>query len=482
MVQEQTLDRLRVESLVQQAEISEMKLAYETNNKIEFFSNYYPKQQEILDAFLDPRYIIIIFCGANQIGKTMLLTILGVSTMIGYYPWSGQRIRWFSHNGPRKVRFVGPNWDAHKEEGQIYETMEEWWPRSREVKTKGSQNCGKAIWRDIETNSTMVMASAESKTKAHEGKKFDLVLFDEPCPRPIWIANKRGLIARRGKAVFGMTLLEEDWIDAEIVHKKDDMGRPDKSVYAVEATIYDNEGYGLTKKGIEEFESGLSDEDRQARMLGIPAYKTGLVLKQFNERTHIKVKSKVSLEWIVEISIDFHPRKRQAVSFVGHNRRGERWVIDEIWEFGSGRVIAEEIVRRVKANSYRVEHDVLIDPLAKGDGNNDDGSSFDQIERILIHHGMGLDAGSKDRDGGILALQDYLLSQNGISSLYVMHHCVRTIHEFNSWIWNKDTQKAVDKNDDMMSNLYRILLRDSTWFEPRRYKSRRARPSSWKTV
>ncbi len=462
--------------------IDSMRLVYRKDNRVEFFTRPNPPQKEIIEAFLDPRYMVIILCGGNQIGKTTILCVLAVAMMHGYLPWDGRRIKWVSHSGPRKTRFIGPNWDAHRPEGQIYETMADWWPARREVETRGSQNCPKALWRDVKTDSTIVMASAESKTKAHEGKRFDLLLCDEPIARPLWVANKRGLMARRGKAVFGMTLLDEAWIDTELIKARDELGRLDRSVYTVTATIFDNLGFGLTKEGIEQFEKGLTDEEKQARMLGVPSSRLGLVMKQFNPQKHIIMDNPIPLDWIVHIAFDWHPRKQQAILFVAQNNRDEWWVIDEIWDFGSGKKMAEEIVRKVKANAWRVEYSVLIDALAKGDTNNDDGCTYEQVEKKLIPHGMVLDVGTKDRESGIEEIQDCLLSQNGIATLFVMEHCVRTIHELQAWQWNKDTQKAKDEDDDQMSNLYRIMLRGTKWFAKRGSKRRRSQKVNWRTA
>ena len=45
-------------------------------------------------------------------GKTTLLTIIGASVMIGKWPWSGEPIQ-FSHNMPRKIRYIGQDWEEH---------------------------------------------------------------------------------------------------------------------------------------------------------------------------------------------------------------------------------------------------------------------------------------------------------------------------------------------------------------------------------
>ena len=67
--------------------------------------------------------------------------------------------------------------------------------------------------------------------EVHRGWEGDLILYDEPCKRDIYTSNARGLVDRRGKEVFAATLLNEAWIDREIVKKITEDGKSDKSVF-----------------------------------------------------------------------------------------------------------------------------------------------------------------------------------------------------------------------------------------------------------
>jgi hypothetical protein len=48
-----------------------------------------------------------------------------------------------------------------------------------------------------------------------ESSYWDFIHFDEPCPRELFIAHKRGLVDRNGKFWFNCTPISEVWINDE---------------------------------------------------------------------------------------------------------------------------------------------------------------------------------------------------------------------------------------------------------------------------
>ena len=74
---------------------------YRANNKLEFFNTpkeeggipANPLQEELIQAWEDPYYKVFTYSGANRIGKTTIgCGIIGISTMIGYWPWDRHRL------------------------------------------------------------------------------------------------------------------------------------------------------------------------------------------------------------------------------------------------------------------------------------------------------------------------------------------------------------------------------------------------------
>ena len=423
-----------------------------------------PKQEQLIEAFLDITRKILGMSGGNRLGKTTILTIIGLSVMYGKYLWNNQSIlHLFPHKKPRKVRYIGQGWQDHVKAVVIPE-IEKWWPQNRQVERHGNGVITDTFWKDLNTGSTMELMSNNQRTKEHEGWSGDLILYDEPCRREIYIANARGLVDRQGRECFAATLLEEPWIDQEIIKKVDEFGKPDKSVFWVEGTSYDNVGYGISHEGVEEFRAKLKEEEEQARIFGIPQYMSGLVLPQFKRNIHLKERFDIPLDWMVDIAIDIHPRERQAVLFVATDPRNDRYLCDEIWDFGDGKWVAEKIIRIVNKRNYRVNR-VIIDPLAKGDSNNPE-TTFQKIFNTLAQYDMHLEVATKDKDAGILEIKKHLKGPNKLPSMFFFDDCVRTMFEVEGWMWDKDTNKAVDKDDHMMENLYRLCLLDTQWTHP----------------
>ena len=215
-------------------ETRKQAFAYREVNMLEFFDTPpnpgpNPKQEQLIEAFLDRSYDTLGMSGGNRMGKTTILTILGLSVVFGKLLWNNQSItHLFPHKKPRKVRYVGQGWQDHIKAVVIPE-MEKWWPRSKTVKRRGNGIITDTFWRDEKTGGTVEIMSNNQQTKEHEGWSGDLILYDEPCRREIYVANARGLVDRNGREIFAATLLSDPWIDREIVKKVDERGKPEKT-------------------------------------------------------------------------------------------------------------------------------------------------------------------------------------------------------------------------------------------------------------
>ena len=449
--------------------------AYRDANRIEFFDTTpnpgpNPKQAQILEAFLELAIKTLGMSGGNRLGKTTILTIIGLSVMFGKFLWDETSLlHLFPHNMPRKVRYIGQGWNDHVKAVVIPE-IDKWWPQNRKVKRRGNGVITDTFWQDLKTKSTLEIMSNNQQSKEHEGWSGDLILYDEPCRREIYIANARGLVDRKGKEVFAATLLDEPWIDREIVKRVDKVtGKPDRSVFWVEGTSYDNVGYGITKEGVDEYANKLRKDEYESRIKGIPQYMSGVIYQKFSRKYrdrggHLVERFQIPLDWMVDIAIDIHPRKEQAILFKATDPRNYKYLCQEIWGHGSAKWVGESIVRAVNYNSYRVNR-VIIDPLAKGDSNNDE-SMYQIISEILMRNGMILETATKDKEHGILEVKDLLYGPNKEPSMFVFDDLVRTLYEIEGWMWDKDTQKASKDDDDMMENLYRLALLKTQWTEP----------------
>ena len=408
------------------------------------------------------------FAGGLIHHNTTILTLIGLSTMFGKYLWNNQSLlHLFNHNKPRKIRYIGQSWQEHITQVVIPE-LQKWWPGNRIVKKHGNGVIRDTFWLDEQTGSTLEVMSNSQDSNVHEGWSGDLVLYDEPCKEEIYIANARGLVDRRGRECFAATLLTEPWIDQKIVKKRLSDGTPDRRVFAVSGHSSDNVGYGITQEGLDDFADKLtatSGKDTiEARLSGKPSYLSGLICGEFNRNIHLKKRFRVPLDYIVDISIDFHPRERQAILFMATDRRQDRYVVEEIWDHGDAKWIAESILLAIAHHKYRVNR-IIIDPLAKGDSNNPE-TVYEIIANILLREELILEVASKDKDHGILEINNHLKGPNDTPSMFFFDDLPETLFEIEGWMWEKETNKAIKRDDHMMENLYRLCLLNTQYYPP----------------
>lgn len=471
------INRLK-EIKIKQLALLKQKEQYIKENKI-YYINPNPLQAQVYRAYRELVYKIFTMTGANRIGKTFWNTVIGFSVMFGFWPFTGEKII-FPHNMPRKVRYVGQEWETHVKQ-VIIPKLEELWPKQRSLTVKSNQQGIPAIWIDDETGSSLSIMTNCQKTIAHEGWDGDLVLYDEPPLRDIRVANMRGLVDRCGREVFAMTLLGSGWVDREVIHlmtEKDIIlpngdklikGSPDPSVFSVNGEIDVNIGFGITQEGIDQFAKGLTEEEKEARLGGKPSYLAKIICPNFKRSVHLVDRFEIPTSWPIDIAIDVHPKVRQAVLFKAISPNGNKYVCDELWMHGDGTILADAIIKRIRRNAYRVNR-IIIDPLAKADENNgeskdtNEGTTFKKIEKVLYRFGYELETASKDKSSGILEINNGLLGPNKIPSLFFFRDLARTILELEGWMYD-DNGVPIKEDDHMVECLYRLLLLETEYWE-----------------
>jgi len=467
------LEKLRALKL-KLAKTRKQRIGLEADNRIEFFGvvneekgfkGANPLQKKLLEAWDNPFYKVFTYTGSNRIGKSTVLVIIGLSVLFGKWLWNGRELL-FPHHNPRKVRLIGQDWEKHIK-AVLEPELHKWWPKNRAVKTKKNNFGVDSFWIDEKTGSSLELMSNKQESELHEGWSGDLILYDEPPRREIRVANARGLIDRHGRELFCMTLLKEAWIDREVIKAVNADGTPDTTVFNVHGDISANIGYGITQEGVDQFAKTLTEDEKDSRLRGIPSYMSGLIYSKFNRQIHLKKRFKVPLDWIVDISIDFHPSKKWAVLFLATDKRNFKYCIEEIHENGSWKAIGEEIVRRIKNNNYRVEAPIIIDPLSKGDEQSDlnEESVFEKMQNLFMAYGLRMAAASKDKDGGIHLVKDLLMTENEMPSLFFFNDLKQTIKEIEGYMIDQDTGKPQKYEDDFMECLYRLALLNTQWYD-----------------
>ena len=475
---------------------------YKEQNRLEDFHPN-PPQMDFLINYLNPVFRTFTYTGGNRRGKTTIVTIKTLAELFGYFPfvwesinndgdvimkwedvyrkikqWEGQTFRIikdeegrplihliFNHNHPRNIKTIGQGWEDHIYE-VIVPSLHSWWPASREKDVRKNILGIQVFWTDKKTGSTLRIMSNDQPEKKHEGGFYDSINYDEPCRREIYVANARGLVDRDGKECFAMTLLKhEAWIYRDVINRRNEDGTPDRQVYNNYGGMQDNVGFGITdSKFIDTFSKKLTKEERSARIDGRPSFMSGLVFGAFERNKHLIQRYKIPLDWIVDIAIDFHPRTEQAVLFLATSDSGMKYVVDEIWEHGNIEDIGNEIISRIKRRQYRIGN-IIIDPSTKGQGINVsiEHSVYERWSDYFYKFGYQLDTGSKRREDGIILCKELLWTRNSQTGVLIFDDLRRFVWEIESWMYDEQTQRPIDKDDHMMENFGRLCLLDTKY-------------------
>ena len=469
---------------------------FEENNKFLYFGRpdkqYLGKygkwgpnsaQAEFLKRFREgiDQYRIFTYTGGNQIGKTTLCTgIMALTFTLGHFPWEDPKTTeaWIwkakGWKPPIMVRIVGQDWEKHIK-GVVIPAIKEVFPESFGFTVKKNNIGVEATIIHPTNGSTVEIMSNNSEPSVFEGAVLHALIYDEPSTRDIRVACARGLIANNGIELFAMTLLKEAWVDKEVINLTDADGNPDLSVCNVHADIYVNVGHGLNLDGIEQFSKLLTDDEKQARIHGIPSYRSKVILNIDRDK-HLIKEFPVPTDWLVDVAIDIGVSKPHDITYLATSGRNFKYLIFSETVRGDGYAIADSIVRYSARYSLRVNR-IIIDPLAKGDKNNEN-STFEKCEIQLARHGYRLEVGSKDKEDGILAINELLHTIHGEPAFFIFTTATaKGIRQLQNWM-RDDDGKPLKEDDDVCENLYRLFLLKTSYYPPEDEEDEFYRPLS----
>ncbi len=285
------------------------------------------------------------FFGANRSGKTTAGIVEMCCHLTGYYPdwWKGRRWdrpvigRIFASDFAKGVRVVTKK-------------LHEWMPQESIIEVLRNSHKADVEWfikhKSGGTSYADIM-SYEQETHLAEGWDGDVVLFDEPPPREIYIATARGLVDRDGMTLFTLTPLKEPWLFDEIYNSKN------TNIFSIVCDIRHNlrrknplsgEWIGLANDSIAKFEEKLTEEERETRIHGKFRYLAGRIWKEWDRDIHtfdrnkwVKGKENVIVDgqpphhWPRCMILDPHDRNPHAILWIALDETEEAWVYREAY-------------------------------------------------------------------------------------------------------------------------------------------------------
>jgi len=235
----------------------------------------------------------------------------------------------------------------------------------------------------------------------------------------------------------------------------------------------------LEHKDIENMIALYSEEEKQARVHGKFQHLVGLRFKRFSRNIHVIRPFEVSQkDFTVYHSLDPHPRTEDAGLWLAVDRKGTKFVCDELWlkcENGT-----QELATRVKEKNslYRMERNT-IDPSAA----IEDQHSGKSLVSRLSDLGLTYIAATKARSQSDKRIEDALAFQQLPSQtemikapeLYIFDTCDRLIWEMEHYRWAEwkgksaddhgKKQKTLDKDDHAIECLGRLLFQEPQFYE-----------------
>jgi len=464
----------------------DVKVKFEKENKLLFFGHQgkgylgrngkweaNPIQVKFFNSLKNKEYKHFILHGSNRISKTFstsgVICLLG---MRGCFPWEDPEVvgRWFwdlhGWANPVKIRVVGQSWETHIK-GTIVATIKELFPKSWGITSKKNNLGVEFFWTDPLTGSTVEIMSNKSESDMFEGSSNHIVVYDEPCNEKVRTACLRGLIDHNGLEFFAMTLLKEPWIEEKVMNMVDDNGSLSKTVYQVKGHINDNVGFGTTQEAVDQFARNLmnnSPEEYERRIEGKSEFQSGLILN-IDKQVHFIDRFKIPSHYIVDVAIDIGWSKGHHVLYLAIDPQNIKYVCFEDHVLGDGEAIAESIIEKKHRYNLRIEN-VICDPLAKGDKTNYH-STWEKIDITLNRHEMYLEAGSKNKGDGVIAINNLLMTVNKMPALYIFRDLIVATQQI--YKVRKKDGVILKVDDDQFENLYRLCLLGTQWEEKRVY-------------
>jgi phage terminase large subunit-like protein len=436
---------------------------------------------------------ISIFLAANGVGKSCVGANIIANICFGTQYLDKNKTRWEKKWGPepdtffdyplfkkfsyknKRIRIVS---DPTTIREKIIPELRKWFPTNGKTKYYEMFKEGKAYESKIRTSTGFVidLLTYEQDPKEFESVDCGFIWFDEPSPKNIFIASIARL-REGGQAMMTLTPLSYSaWIKDDLYDKQEE-----KNVKVVEANVWDNcyeyeNTRGILKlKDIENMIQQYPEDEKLARIEGKFGHLLGLVHKAFSRDVHVIKPFTINKEdYVVYMAHDTHPRVPDAINWMAIDRKGTKYIIDELVITGTDAEMAAII--KQKEMFYRVDRR-LLDPSGF---NNDTRSSEKPFGDRMLSHGLRYYPGSKDLIGGIRALDNAFNYEmkNGVMvkppEVYIFSSCGHTIKELENYVWDefvgrgsdmKDPKpKPKDKNDHNVENLHRLIIEDFRWY------------------
>jgi len=338
----------------------------------------------------------------------------------------------------------------------------------------------------------------------------DIVIAMTPVNGMTWVYDR---IYLRASRIVAMTTDEDG--KRVLMDQADPEGDPDIEVFVM--ATKDNPH--LSQKAISKVEEKIYDEEeKRMRLLGEFVSFSGLVYKNYSSKIHdvppfaipdipqylANPQKESNLPWPVYCALDPHPRTEHAYLMCAVDPAGRKFFFSEFFEDLDIDNLATRI-KVIEAKYWLIWR--LIDPSADvADMVNR--SSHDATEGLpstlfteLQKRGLAFQMAPKALSSGIMRVKEGLALRKrrtldghelAMPEIYFFNNLKVTKWEIQRYVWDRwrrsaDSEKSPkqhpkDKDDHMMENLYRIMLREPCWLDYREHVVKGDLGDDWRRV
>lgn len=244
---------------------------------------------------------------------------------------------------------------------------------------------GKAYYCEITfpNGSQILFLFHQQEPMIFESIELDYAIMDEPCPRHIWIALRRGgrKKGRTPRYLLIGTPIAAAWVRTDLITPWTNGELPEAECFRFGTKVNEK---NLADGYIEAFSRVLSEKERRVRLEGEFFDLSGLALAHLFDRTvHVIDPFDWPEDCPVVIAIDPHPRKKHVAVMMGADKDGYLYYIKEF----AAKLVPREFAEAIKEwyAGYRVI-DIVVDSLGSADGTG--GEGFKSFISVLNDEGI----------------------------------------------------------------------------------------------
>lgn len=399
---------------------------------------YKPNAGQIL-VHKSPASLRAVFAG-NGSGKSALAANEAVWALQGFHPIKNELTK-----VPCRVIVVLDH--PEKALSSWVPELNKWWNiRPEQLHKDGKHH----IARISHTNGSEILFFSHSQDPlAFESIEADVIICDEPPPRPIYIALRRSL-RKKGRKPWTLivgTPISQAWMRQEILEPWQRGETPGTECFSYGTAV--NE-VNLAHGYIESYSAVLSEKERRIRLHGEFYDLSGLALAHlFDPQIHEVATFEWPNEYPVVVAIDPHVAKPHTAVMLGVDKDGYLFYLREYKE----KALARDFARNLRKwmAGYRVI-DIVMDSL--GSSEYTSGEGFKSFLAVLKEEGIQARATTweeKSDEDFIQRIQDVLAIPEQVNNfgervpkLRVFRGNQGIVGDFQNVAWVK--HKTIDEN------------------------------------